>query len=89
MNNSLVKAAALLVCFGFLLMTVPGLNAVEKKAVKLNLKPAVIQTLTSLFPWLAALLGGKAKSKAPAYSYSGGIVKPTGDAPIGKPGSGD
>ena len=89
MKKSLLKPVAVLVCFGFLLMAVPSLNAAEKKTVKLNLKLAITQSITSLFPWLGALIGSGIKTKGSALASFGGIVKPTGDAPIGKPGGGD
>jgi len=89
MKKNLLKPVAVLLCFGFLLMAVPSLNAAEKKAAKLNLKLAITQSVTSLFPWLAALIGSGSKSKGSALPSFGGIVKPTGDAPIGKPGGGD
>jgi LytS/YehU family sensor histidine kinase len=89
MKKSLLKPVAVLLCFGFLLMAVPSLNAAEKKTAKLNLKLAITQSVTSLFPWLAALIGSGSKTKGAAILPFGGIVKPTGDAPIIKPGSGD
>ena len=89
MKKSVVKAVALLLCFGFLLAAVPNLNAVEKKAVKLNFKLTITRSLTTIFPWLAAIIGSGATTKGAALPAFGGIVKPTGDAPIGKPGAGD
>jgi len=89
MKKSTLKVVALLLCFGFLLTAVPSLNAIEKKAVKLNLNPTVIKSLTTLFPWLATLLAGGSKAKLSTLPSFRGIVKPTGDAPIGKPGTGN
>jgi len=89
MKKSLLKPVAVLLCFGFLLMAVPNLNSAEKKTAKLNLKLAISQSITSLFPWLAALIGSGSKAKGATLPSFGGIVKPTGDAPTGKPGTGD
>ena len=89
MKKSLLKPVAVLLCFGFLLMAVPNLNSAEKKTAKLNIKLAITQSITSLFPWLAALIGSGSKTKGSTLPSFGGIVKPTGDAPIGKPGGGD
>ena len=89
MKKNLLKPVAVLLCFGFLLMAVPNLNSAEKKTAKLNLKLAITQSVISLFPWLAALIGSGSKTKGSALPSFGGIVKPTADAPIIKPGSGD
>jgi len=89
MKKSLLRPVAVLLCFGFLLMAVPNLNSAEKKTAKLNLKLAITQSITSLFPWLAALIGSGSKTKGSTLPSFGGIVKPTGDAPTGKPGGGD
>ena len=89
MKKSLLKPVAVLLCFGFLLMAVPNLNSAEKKTAKLNIKLAITQSITSLFPWLAALIGSGSKTKGSTLPSFGGIVNPTGDAPIGKPGGGD
>ncbi len=89
MKKSFLKPVALLLCLGFLLAAVPSLNAVEKKAVKLNFKLTITRSLTSLFPWLAAIIGSGSKTKEAALPFFGGIVKPTGDAPTGKPGTGN
>jgi hypothetical protein len=89
MKKSFLKPAAVVLCFGFLLMAVPSLNCAEKKAVKISFKLDITQTISSLFPWLNPLFAGGSKTKGSAILPFGGIVKPTGDAPIGKPGSGD
>ncbi|MDP2915918.1 MAG: hypothetical protein Q8O91_10755 [Candidatus Aminicenantes bacterium] len=89
MKKSLLKPVAVFLCFGFLLMAVPNLNSAEKKTAKLNLKLAITQSITSLFPWLGVLIGSGFKTKGSALPSFGGIVKPTGDAPIITPGSGD
>jgi hypothetical protein len=56
---------------------------------KLNFKLTLTRSVTALFPWLAAVIGSGSKTSPAAIPGFGGIVKPTGDAPIGKPGSGD
>ena len=89
MNKSFLKAVALLVCFGFLLTAVPGLNAAEKKAVTHSLKPSITKSIVFLFPWLGALIGSGSKTTGALLPSLNGLVKPTGDAPTGKPGSGD
>ena len=89
MKKSLLKPVAVLLCFGFLLMAVPSLNSAEKKTAKLNLKLAITQSVISLFPWLGALIGSGFKTKSSTIPSFGGIVKPTGDGSIGKPGTGD
>jgi hypothetical protein len=89
MKKSFLKTVALLLCLGFLLAAVPSLNAVEKRAVKINFKLTLTRSVATIFPWLAAIIGSGSKTNGAALPSFGGIVKPTGDAPIGKPGSGD
>ena len=93
MKKSFHKAVAVLVCFGFLLMAVPNLNFAEKKTPKLNLTLQLSQSgqmLAALFPGLNPILNSGSKGKiSRGTPSSGGIVRPTGDSPIGKPGTGD
>lgn len=93
MKKSFPKAVAVLVCFGFLLMAVPNLNFAEKKTPKLNITLLLSQSgqmLAALSPGLNPILNSGSKGKiSRGTPSSGGIVRPTGDAPIGKPGTGD
>lgn len=80
------KLIALTLCCVFLLLAVPSLNFAEKKATKaasILLLNQPIQLLNTLFPFLNPIFGTKAKGP------SLGIVRPTGDSSIGKPGIGD
>jgi len=81
------KAVAVLLCLGFVLMTVPNLNA-EKKAAKIDFRLLIKQPsllITYLFPSLGNIVTKAPVSKAPSYAK----VKPTGDVPIGKPSGQD
>jgi len=93
MKKSFHKAVAVLVCFGFLLMAIPNLNFAEKKTPKFNsalLLSHSGQMLAALSPGLNPILNSGSKGKiSRGTPSSGGIVRPTGDYPIGKPGTGD
>ncbi len=87
MKRPYFKAVAVVLCFAFVLMTVPGLRA-EKKAAKIDFRLLIKQPrllLSYLLPFLGDN-GTKASiSKAPSFSK----VKPTGDVPIAKPSGQD
>jgi hypothetical protein len=92
MKKSYLKAVAAILCFGFLLMAVPNLNSAEKKAGKLGLSPIISQPgllLHSLFPWLNPIFNNGYKPPDFKNLTWHGIVRPTDDSSIGKPGSGD
>jgi len=81
------KLVALTLCSVFLLLTVPSLNFAEKKATKaasILLMNQPVQLLTTMFPFLNPIFVGT-KAKGPSL----GIVRPTGDISIGRPGIGD
>lgn len=88
MKKSHFKAVAVVLCFAFVLMTVPSLNA-EKKAAKIDLRLLIKQPgllLSYLFPFMSDNGRSVAVSKStPSYSK----VRPTGDVPIAKPGTQD
>jgi len=85
-----IRVVALVLCFAFVLASVPILNSAEKKPVRLSLALFVnqpVQTLTAAFPFLSFLFARDAKLSPVIAGKS--IVRPTGDVTIGKPGSGD
>jgi hypothetical protein len=86
MKRSYLKAVAVVLCFAFVLMTVPSLRA-EKKAAKIDFRLLIKQPrllISYLLPFLSD--NGKVSvPKAPSYSK----VKPTGDVPIAKPSTQD
>ena len=88
MKKSHFKAVAGVLCFAFILMTVPSLNA-EKKSAKIDFRLLIKQPgllLSYLFPFLSDNGRSVAVSKsAPGISK----VKPTGDVPIARPGTQD
>ncbi len=88
MNKSLFKVIAAFLCFAFLMMTVPNLNA-EKKASKLDLRLLIKQPgllISYLFPFLGDNGRSAPVSKsAPRFSK----VRPTGDSPSPRPGTQD
>jgi hypothetical protein len=88
MKKSHFKAVAVVLCFAFVLMTVPSLNA-EKKAAKIDLRLLIKQPgvlLSYLFPFLSDNGRSVSVSKsAPSYSK----VRPTGDSPSPRPGTQD
>lgn len=84
------KAAAVLLCLTFVLVTVPALNSAEKKPLKLSLALFLnqpVQTLTAAFPFMNIFFGKDGKL-TPGISGKS-IVKPTDTIQIGKPGTGD
>jgi len=91
--RKLLKPVAVLLCFGFLLMAVPNQNfAAKKQNEKFTLSLLLSQPsllLPSILPWLNPILGSGTKDQTVKGTPSRGIVKPTGDSPIGKPGTGD
>jgi hypothetical protein len=92
MKKSYLKAVAVILCFGFLLMAVPNLNSAEKKAGKLGLLPIISQPgllMNSLFPWLNPIFDHGSKPADTKNVPGHGIVRPTDDVSIVKPGTGD
>jgi hypothetical protein len=88
MKKSHFKAVAVVLCFAFVLMTVPSLNA-EKKAAKIDLRLLIKQPgllLSYLFPFLSD--NGRSVSVSKG-SPSKSRVKPTGDSPSPRPGTQD
>lgn len=88
MKKSHLKVVAVVLCFAFILMTVPSLNA-EKKAAKIDLRLLIKQPgilISYLFPFLGNSGRGVIVSKG---SSSGARVKPTGDSPSPRPGTQD
>jgi hypothetical protein len=84
------KAAAVLLCLAFVLVTVPTLNSAEKRPLRLSLALFLnqpVQTLTAAFPFMNMFFGKEGRL-APAISGKS-IVKPTDTIQIGKPGTGD
>jgi hypothetical protein len=83
MKRPYLKAVAVVLCFAFVLMTVPSLRA-EKKAAKIDFRLLIKQPrllLSYLLPFLSDNGTNVTVSKARSYSK----VKPTGDVPIAKP----
>jgi len=92
MKKSYLKAVAVILCFGFLLMAVPNLNSAEKKAGKLGPLSIVSHPgslLNALFPWLNLNIDNGSKPADTKNPNIRGIVRPTDDSSIGKPGTGD
>jgi hypothetical protein len=87
MKRPYFKAVAVVLCFAFVLMTVPSLRA-EKKAAKIDFRLLIKQPrllISYLLPFLGDN-GTKASiSKVPSFSK----VKPTGDSPSPRPGTQD
>jgi hypothetical protein len=84
------KAAAVLLCLAFVLVTVPTLNSADKKPLRLSLALFLnqpVQTLTAAFPFMNMFFGKDGKL-APNISGKS-IVKPTDVIAILKPGTGD
>jgi len=90
MKKSHYKAVAVVLCFAFVLMTVPNLNA-QKKAAKIDFRLLIKQPgllFSYLFPFLSDNGRSVSVSKSgPTYSKS--RVKPTGDAPSARPSTQD
>lgn len=55
MRKTLAKIAALSVCLGLLLMSVPNVNAVEKKAPKLNFLKKPVMLINSIIPFFTSI----------------------------------
>ncbi len=92
MKKSRLKAIAVILCFGFLLMAVPNLNSAEKKAGKVILPPIIshpVLLLNVLFPWLNPIPDQGSKPADTKNQSGHGTVRPTDDSSIGKPGTGD
>ena len=86
------KAAAITACFGFLLLTVPNVNAVEKKAPKFDFKffkkPAAI--ISAIMPFFAPLFDTGQTTNSPNYkNNSGQKIKITGTLSSPKVADGD
>ena len=78
MRKTLVKAAALSVCLGLLLMAVPNVNAVEKKAPpKFNFLKKPVMLLSSIIPFFTSIFDSG--QKAPDQTTTKKKVKTTGD----------
>ena len=88
MKKSYFKAIAVFLCFAFMMMAVPNLNA-GKKASKIDLR-LLIKQPGLLISYLFPILGDNGRSvsvskSAPRFSK----VRPTGDVPIAKPSTQD
>jgi hypothetical protein len=84
------KAAAVLLCLAFMLVSVPALNSADKRPLRLSLALFLnqpVQTLTAAFPFMNIFFGKEGKL-TPVISGKS-IVKPTDVIAILKPGSGD
>lgn len=86
-KSTLTKAAALFVCLGLLLLSVPNANAVEKKAPKFHFlkKPAMI--INSIIPFFTSIFDSGKSS--PDINKSGKKVKITGNSVSPKVADGD
>jgi len=87
MKRPYFKAVAVVLCFAFVMMTVPSLKA-EKKAAKIDFRLLIKQPrllISYLLPFLSDNGTKVSVPKAPSYSK----VKPTGDVPIAKPSGQD
>lgn len=62
MRKTLSKAVALSVCLGLLLMAVPNVNAVEKKAPKFNFLKKPMMIINSFVPIFASIFDSGKKS---------------------------
>jgi hypothetical protein len=84
------KAAAVLLCFAFVLIAVPTLNSAVQKPMRPSLALFLnqpVQTLTAAMPFLNIFYGKDMKA---TKVFTGKmIVRPTTDVSIGRPGSGD
>jgi hypothetical protein len=92
MKKSYLKAVAVILCFGFLLMAVPNLNSAEKKAGNIGLSPIFSQSgllMNSLFPWLNPIFSHGSKPADTKNQFGHGVVRPTDDMNTLKPGTGD
>lgn len=86
------KAAAIVACFSFLLLTVPNVNAVEKKAPKSSFKqlinkPAMI--FSSFMQFFAPIFDTGKSINTPNKNNSGGKIKITGTLSSPKVADGD
>jgi hypothetical protein len=86
MRKTFAKIAALLVCFGFLLLVVPNANAVEKKAPKFNFlkKPAML--MSSIIPFFTSIFDSGKKTPEQTTAKK---VKTAGDLLARKISDGD
>ncbi|MGB8951695.1 MAG: hypothetical protein WCC06_03400 [Candidatus Aminicenantales bacterium] len=90
-----VKATAIFICVGFLMLAVPGLNSAEKKASKTNV-PVLLKEFGlfpfSFFPSISVIFDTGSKEtveKSVIDSSTSTKAKPTGDLVIGRPSKGD
>jgi hypothetical protein len=90
-----VKVVALVVCFAFLSLTIPGLYAAEKKPHKYDAKTYITKSwlvLSSVFEFFNNIFH-PTKSLDPAKnspnSNSSMVAQPTGDSPSPKIGDKD
>ena len=87
MRKTLAKAAALSVCLGLLLMAVPNVNAVEKKAPKINVLKNPLMLINSIIPFFTSIFDSGKKAIEPTKTTK--KVKITGNLLSRKPSGGD
>jgi len=61
MRKTIFKVAALSVCLGLLLLTVPDVNAVQKKAPKTSVFTKAVMFINSVIPFTSVFHGSKIK----------------------------
>ena len=61
MRKTIFKVAALSVCLGLLLLTVPDVNAAQKKAPKTSVFTKAVLLINTVFPFKSIFSGSKLK----------------------------
>jgi len=87
MRKTLAKIAALSVCIGLLLMAVPNVNAVEKKAPKLNFLKKPVMMINSIIPFFTSIFDSGKNS--PDQTTTVKKVKTAGTLPSHRLSDGD
>lgn len=73
MRKTIFKAAALSVCLGLLLLAVPDVNAVQKKAPKTNFFSKSVTFISSVFPFKSIFSIGKFKKISKKVKATGNL----------------
>jgi len=73
MRKTLFKAAALSVCLGLLLLTIPDLNAAPKKAPKTNFLAKSVMFVSSVFPFKSIFNMGKIEKMSKKAKITGNL----------------
>lgn len=78
------KAVALFICFGLLLLAVPNLNAMDKKAQRFDIRQVIkrsVVNLSSMLPFLTPVFGSweshdYKNNKMSKIRITGGLLAP-------------